>query len=696
MFIQLKGVEPITIDKYDTPNSELTVTDEEYWHSIYTCKKRFINYDEDPHLNPIIRSEVADSWIRSKHYLGKKEVDLEKNRITGVKLQQRLKENQLLVEGASPLFSKYLELATSSGYTMALFDKDGMFLAGTHQKISDIPVAAVHWSERNTGTTAHSLALYHKKPFLLIGPEQWADVLYNSISFAAPILDEDDVVLGALVIRQIMGKKPWEETSQNNLKHTLGWVSSMAMSIGQEIALRKRNIKLQSLNEILDVTLEFVDEGIITVDREGYILRTNLEGSRMLDINKPADAKYCKISEFLKPGNSIMAAITENKDIDYVEETICTGKGEQPFMISVRMVDDNENSGMQAAVLRLTPREKINALISSKTGTTVKFDFSKIIGESKAIKQAKVNCMQFGKTRENILLIGESGTGKEVFAHAIHNICCPNGPFIAMNCAAIPRNLIESELFGYERGSFTGAEKNGRPGKIELADGGTLFLDEIGDMPYELQAVLLRVLQDKEVARIGSKRTQVVNFRLIAATNHNLWQMVEERTFREDLYYRLSVLTVEIPPLRERKEDIILLAEYFIEQYANRIGKPVPVIGDSAREVMMKYNWPGNVRQLENAMIYAVNMTENITIEANHLPKELFYENQSKKIPIESWKINTSQENFRTDLSLKEHEKQIIERTLAQTNNTVSIAAKILGISKTSIYRKMKEYGIEY
>jgi transcriptional regulator with PAS, ATPase and Fis domain len=215
-------------------------------------------------------------------------------------------------------------------------------------------------------------------------------------------------------------------------------------------------------------------------------------------------------------------------------------------------------------------------------------------------------------------------------------------------------------------------------------------------MPYELQAVLLRVLQDKEVARIGSKRTQVVNFRLIAATNHNLWQMVEERTFREDLYYRLSVLTVEIPPLRERKEDIILLAEYFIEQYANRIGKPVPVIGDSAREVMMKYNWPGNVRQLENAMIYAVNMTENITIEANHLPKELFYENQSKKIPIESWKINTSQENFRTDLSLKEHEKQIIERTLAQTNNTVSIAAKILGISKTSIYRKMKEYGIEY
>ncbi len=226
------------------------------------------------------------------------------------------------------------------------------------------------------------------------------------------------------------------------------------------------------------------------------------------------------------------------------------------------------------------------------------------MGESHVFKRTVTLAERFAKSPENILLIGESGTGKELFAQAIHNVYCPQGPFMAVNCAAMPRELIESELFGYEGGSFTGAERAGRPGKIELAHGGTLFLDEIGDMPLELQAVLLRTLEDKQVMRVGGSRYKKVDFRLIAATNKSLLTMVRENQFREDLYFRISVLAIDIPPLRERNDDISLLSNFFVENYCRKMGWNIPEITPLAQSRINSYGWPGNVRQLQNAMIY--------------------------------------------------------------------------------------------
>lgn len=310
------------------------------------------------------------------------------------------------------------------------------------------------------------------------------------------------------------------------------------------------------------------------------------------------------------------------------------------------------------------------------------------MGDSIVMYRAKVMAQRFSALKENILLLGENGTGKELFAQSIHNQYRPDQPFIALNCAAIPRNLIESELFGYEGGAFTGADRHGRPGKIELANKGTLFLDEIGDMPYEIQAVLLRILQDKQVMRIGGKRYQPVDFRVIASTNQDLKKKISEKLFREDLYYRLSVLTIEIPPLRERGSDIIKLAEYFIASYAGRMGKPIAQIDDDVKQLLMEYKWPGNVRQLENAMIYAYNTSENGYIGLNNLPNDI------TSLPA-ALSLDSNQETQRIEM-VKHLEKDLLQRVLLETENNISKAAKIMGISRPSLYRKLKKYDIGF
>lgn len=316
--------------------------------------------------------------------------------------------------------------------------------------------------------------------------------------------------------------------------------------------------------------------------------------------------------------------------------------------------------------------------------------FNKIIGESEAIKKAVKLARKFAQSRENILLTGESGTGKEIFAEAIHQYYCPDGPFVVVNCAAMPRDLIASELFGYEGGSFTGAERRGRPGKIELADGGIFFLDEIGDMPLELQPVLLRVLENKQVTRIGGCTAKKVDFRLIAATNQNLYQMVLENKFREDLYYRLSVLNIHIPPLRERKEDIILLCDYFIEEYCQETGRPRPQLSRETVEYILAYDWPGNVRQLKNAMIYAVNVCQGQIITPQDLPQNIILDKVRHRLYPSHFPVDSIGEL----LQISHLEKTAIQTALTYTNRCVPEAAKLLGLSRSTLYRKIKEYNI--
>lgn len=326
------------------------------------------------------------------------------------------------------------------------------------------------------------------------------------------------------------------------------------------------------------------------------------------------------------------------------------------------------------------------------------FTFNSIIGDYPQMIQAINLAKKFAPLDVSILIQGESGTGKEVFAQAIHNASRPNGPFVAVNCAAIPTTLIESELFGYEGGSFTGAERHGRPGKIEMANGGTLFLDEIGDMPLEIQPVLLRVLEEKKVVRVGGRCPRLIDFRILAATNTNMIELVNNGQFRKDLYFRLAAITTYIPPLRERGEDIIKLAQYFIRNIALKQDIPEPYLSETAKfKLMHYYAWQGNVRQLRNAIFYAVNMCSNGIILPEDLPQEFeslsdVYGLNKKSLRLEPPTAKSGNEN---KLSIKEEkEKNAIVHALRQSNNHISEATAILGLSKSTIYRKIHKYNI--
>ena len=318
--------------------------------------------------------------------------------------------------------------------------------------------------------------------------------------------------------------------------------------------------------------------------------------------------------------------------------------------------------------------------------------FGNIIGESPAMKEVFAKIRQVAASDTTVLVTGESGTGKELAVSAIQSLSPrANAPFVKLNCAAIPDNLLESELFGHEKGAFTGAEGQ-RKGKFELADGGTLFMDEIAEMKPNLQAKLLRVLQDGEFARLGGNKTIKADVRILCATNADIEERIKNGLFRSDLYYRIGVFTISLPPLRERKEDIRPLTEYFLKTSSAAAQKGLSAFSNEALDIMLGYAWPGNVRQLKNAVEYAVILAgSGREIGADCLPGEILNGSKSKIKP----RREENQSAAGEPLPLKEIERQAIEAALKRHNGNKAAAAKELGIGLKTIYRKVEEYQIE-
>ena len=324
-----------------------------------------------------------------------------------------------------------------------------------------------------------------------------------------------------------------------------------------------------------------------------------------------------------------------------------------------------------------------------------------LVGQSHAMRAIYDMVARVAESPSTVLITGESGTGKELIAHALHRGSSRREkPLIKVNCAAIPKDLVESELFGYERGAFTGAVGS-KPGRFELADGGTLFLDEIGEIPVEIQVKLLRALQESEFERVGGIKTLRVDVRLIAATNRDLKQLITEGRFREDLFYRLAVVPIALPPLRDRKEDIPLLVDHFIEKYDRRLGKRVVGIEPEALQVLMAYSWPGNIRELENLMERSVLFADGPLIEAVSLPDSLRERGGGPPVPIAAVGplgaiVAPSGASMKEIVrhAQAELEKELITRALAETGGNVTRAAKRLQISRKSLQVKMKELGL--
>ena len=328
--------------------------------------------------------------------------------------------------------------------------------------------------------------------------------------------------------------------------------------------------------------------------------------------------------------------------------------------------------------LRETKRIKESAV--RVTGAKAVYTFDHIVGNAPATQEVVRMARMAAQSDVTTLILGESGTGKELFAQSIHNGGRrANAPFVVVNCGALPRNLVQSELFGYDEGSFTGASRLGKPGKFELADNGTIFLDEIGEMPLEAQVSLLRLLQNGEVTRVGGKHTRLVNVRVLAATNRNLENAIRQNAFREDLYYRLNVFTLNVPPLRERSSDIALLINHFLAHFVASLGRGPLRVTDRAMDVLLGYPWPGNIRELENVMERLANIVRHPLVSEEDLPPQMV----------------TVRQPASPQGLLHSKEAETILETLRQTGGNIRAAAALLGVSRGGLYVKLRRLGID-
>jgi transcriptional regulator with PAS, ATPase and Fis domain len=337
----------------------------------------------------------------------------------------------------------------------------------------------------------------------------------------------------------------------------------------------------------------------------------------------------------------------------------------------------------EGAVIVIRETQRIKGLVRNIIGNGAKMTFSDIVGKDPEFLRSIRTASAAASSLSNVLLLGESGTGKDILAQAMHNASPrKNGPYLAINCAAIPRELIASELFGYEEGAFTGARKGGNIGKFEIADQGAIFLDEIGDMPLDLQTSLLRVLEEKTIMRLGGSKQIPVNVRIIAATNQDLEAMIESNRFRRDLYYRLGVIRISIPPLRERREDILLLAEHFTEKICRRLDKPPVTLAPEVAKAFVNYAWPGNIREMQNVLEGAIEMASDNIITYDLVNNCMMQKNF------------VTEEKPEKDHAVHDLGKQTILDYLEKFKYNKTRVAHALGISRRTLYRRLDEYRI--
>lgn len=443
--------------------------------------------------------------------------------------------------------------------------------------------------------------------------------------------------------------------------------------------------QLELNNSQFNVIFSSMSDGILMTDENGVIINCSDAINKLLKLSKEKLLGQNVADVFT---NIDLEPIKKNENnTQFIEVKLKNSKKLFLSLTSPIIIDHT----FKGSVIVLMEDTKINALIYNKMHVHQIFKFNDMVGESEAFKSIVKLCKKAATFDSNILILGESGTGKELFARSIHNYNKPaNTPFIAINCAAIPESLLESELFGYEEGAFTGAKQTGKPGKFELANGGTIFLDEIGDMPLHLQAKILRVLQDRTIERIGGIRPILINVRVIAATNKNLVRMVENKEFREDLYYRLNVFQIRIPPMRERRSDIPLLIDYFIEMYCDKFGVMKKKIETDALSMLINYQWKGNIRELQNTIEYLCCISAGETICVEDVKSKIY----SNDHVVASFERNEVIEV----IPVNDLEKKEIEKALDKYGHTTAgklQAAKALNMGKSTLYRKLKAYGID-
>lgn len=544
------------------------------------------------------------------------------------------------------------------GQVVGIFNGDNLTKAINVQGYSNLPISSVM-------TGVRTVQMY-----------QYIEEVWNDGFTVVPVVDNDDKLIGVL--------------------HKLDILAAL---LKQENTYSGELIDVKNYQYIIETIVDNPYGGIMVVNDKCYITMMNQAYGEFLGID-PKTVIGRKVKEVIE--NTRMHIIVEtgkpellqvqrinNKDI--ICNRIPIKKNNKIIGAFCQMLfqDVSELKGLANSIEKLKSEvEYYKGELKKAQGTNYTID--SIIGQSPKIMEIKDLTLKAGRTNSTVLIRGESGTGKELFAHAIHNASQrAMGSFIKVNCAALPENLLESELFGYNEGAFTGAKKGGKLGKFELAQGGTIFLDEIGDMPLSMQVKILRVLQEREIEKIGSSKTISVDVRIVAATNQNLEELIKMGKFREDLFYRLNVVSLKIPPLRERRADIPALVEYLLIKLSRVLGCSKKKIDSEALYTLVNgHSWPGNIRELENIIERALNIIgDNDVLSRFHLPLELFTKDIKKN--------NNANQIIPLKQAIEETEYIQFKKALIITRGDCLKAANLLGIGKSTFYERMKKYNIK-
>ena len=635
-------------------------------------KARWQEYMDTGKISKDIRPEILKSWHRCEAM----KVNHSGGRGTKASKEDSIKriiKKKELIEVSRPVMENVFEMVKNTSYSVVLTDEQGIIIDLIINKDLEEKhvllnfVKGSKWDEQSVGTNAIGTCLAIDKPIQVIGAEHFCEYHHKWTCSAAPIHNNRGEIIGCF---DLSGRAEDVQT------HTYGIAVSSANCI-------EKQLMISESFEFLNTTMNSIIEGIMVIDYDLKVIKVNDKLLDMFRMNE--DTIYnIDIKKIFDGINIEDIVLNDKQKMDFSDTTISIDNRKIECSLHISpIIINGEVAGL---VMLMKEAKQVRKEVSKLAGFNANYTFDSIITGDVRMKELINTAIKISKTNCAVLIEGESGTGKELYAQSIHNESHrKNGPFIAINCSAIPKELFESELFGYESGSFTGAVKGGRPGKFELANGGTIFLDEIGEIPLEVQPKLLRVLDNNKVVRIGGTYERELDVRIISATNRDLIDEVSKGSFRQDLYFRLNVINLKIPPLRKRKSDIIQLAMYFLNSL-NEESNIRKNFTKEFEEYLLAQEWSGNVRELKNIVQRAYYISDRDLIDTvpNSPVSELSF-TEERKIPVSTVK----------PLSFKDIEKNSIIRALSVNKGNVIKAAEDLHISKATIYRKIKTYSID-
>lgn len=613
----------------------------------------------------VVSDIIMASWFRSRAY-GVAPGYVFSSPVPEREFLQALERNRELLKSATPLMEKLFDAISGSRSVIGLADKAGLIIhtVGHEEDLKRLIVfnSGYYATEKTNGTNGIGTCLVERKPLEIIGCEHYAEQASGWCCSAAPIQDKNGALIGVLNVSIEL---------ENYHQHTLGMVAAAAHAIGEQLRLRRLLSQQRTM-------LELIDEGVIFLDGDGFISAWNDKARAMLQAQDMREREELpNIRELVRESSALGEALATRKPLHDLECTLQLRQASLQCVLSTSPMEDN--SGL---LLTLRETKRLRDYASRLMGAKAIYTFDDMLGDSPAMREVLRLGHVAARGDITTLILGESGTGKELLAQAIHNASSrSNGPFVAVNCGALPPGLVESELFGYEEGAFTGANRRGKPGKFELADGGTIFLDEIGEMPLDAQAALLRLLQEGELTRVGGSRPRRVDIRVIAATNKILLDEVNARRFREDLYYRLNVLCIRLPALRERADDLPALALHFLQRFGASSGRKNLVFSPECFESLTRYHWPGNVRELANTIERTIALAEGSVISRLDLPAASAQPLPERGLPA------------MPRGTLRTREMEAISDALKAHGGNMRAAAQSLGIARSALYRKLRRYG---